>query len=69
MESRLAPLLAGGGCSMSSRPLGERGSNAATRTGLSARYVKVEAAGFAKSGRNSQMRTPSAGSPNSSAVK
>ncbi len=54
---------------MSSRPAGERGSKVATAIGLSARSTKVEARGLAKSALKSQTRMPSAGSPNSSAVK
>ena len=69
IESRAAALAAGGGWRMWARPMGERGSKAATATGLSGRSVNVDRAGFAKSAWSSNTRSASVESPNSSAVK
>ena len=53
----------GGGCSMSSRPAGFSGLKAATGNGLSARSVKVELAGLAKSAWKLKSRNESPRSP------
>ena len=59
-DSRFSP---GAGSRTSPRPLGSRPSYVARSAGLSARSVKVESAGVAKSGVNSKSRAPSTASP------